>query len=93
MPNKLLLHDLQGDYSFEVLVALLKHGAMNKQVLYMGIANSTGTLGRRVNDLERMGLVSVDRNNKYNVHNVSLTEKGRKIAEKISEMEDIFKEP
>jgi len=93
MPRKLLSHDLQGDYSFEVLVALLQYGEMNKQILYAGISNSTGTLGRRVNDLERIGLVVVDRNNKYNVHNVSLTEKGRRAAQKIMELEEVLKEP
>ena len=90
MSKKLKSHQLQGEYSFEVLISLLRHGEQNKQVLYSGITNSTTTLGKRVNELEEMGLINVDRRNKYNVHLITLTEKGTRVALKIQEIEDIL---
>jgi len=91
MSKRLISHELQNEFSFEVLISLLKNGEQNKQVLYAGISPSTTTLGRRVNELEELGLVKVDKQPlKYNVHFVSLTDKGREVAEKILEIEKIL---
>ena len=84
---------LENKFSFEVLLNLYKNGEQNKQTLYASVSKSTMTVADRVNELKEMGLIEIEiRRFNSNVHFVSLTEKGKKVAEKIQEIESILSE-
>ena len=79
---------LEKALSFEILASLMIYGGQNKKNLYASISNSKITMQRRLEELEKLGLVEIDRQiyNK-NIHFVTLTDAGKKIAEKILEVE------
>ncbi|MDH7509376.1 MAG: hypothetical protein QHH00_08330 [Methanomassiliicoccales archaeon] len=87
------LEILENTYALRILVVLKRKGPLFRSILYNLISKSTGAPRIRVDELIEAGLLE----EKISTvppftKTVSLTEKGKKVAEKVAEIEEILRE-
>ena len=80
--------------SIAVILTLLKQNeSIVKGILASKIAKSAGTVIDRIDELQTMGLVIETKEDKRPFRKfVELTPKGREVAERLAEIEDLLKE-
>lgn len=84
---------LEDKYTLQVLLALLEKGPAPKSIIYQIVSRNIPTVQRRVNALIELGLIHEDMmQTPPFTKTISLTEKGRRVAEKVAEIEEILKE-
>ena len=83
---------LEGALTIPILITLHEHeGELMKQVLTSMIESGRNTSQRRYDELEQAGLVQIRKGRMKNSgHWVSLTEKGKQIAEHLIAIEKIL---
>ena len=82
---------LQEVHSMRVLLVLYERGPLNKTPLYREISQNTSAVQKRIDSLEEVGLVSVEPSPDHrSAFIVDLTDHGRRIAEHIKAIEEIY---
>lgn len=83
---------LEGALVSCILIKLYQHeGELTKTVLTSLVATGRSNLGEKYDDLENMGIIAVKKSIRKSAgHWVSLTAKGKQIAEKLIEIQDIL---
>jgi len=86
------LEALENTYALRILSVLIKKGPMFRSILYTTISKSTGAPRNRVDELIELGILEekVSEVAPYS-KTVSLTPLGRRVAEKVAEIEEILK--
>ena len=85
------LSELEATYALRILATLHKEGKMFRSILYNKVSKSTKAPQLRVDTLIQIGLIdeAVSELAPFS-KTVSLTEKGRKVAEKVAEIEEVL---
>lgn len=84
---------LEATHAIKILIILLREGKMIKGVLASYVAKGTVSVQSRVEELIQLGLVIEEREQQRPFRKfVELTPKGRAVAEKLAEIEEILGE-
>lgn len=84
---------LEDKYVLQILLVMLERESAPKSIIYQSVSRNIPTVQKRVDDLIALGLIHEDRMQiPPFTKTVSLTEKGRKVAEKVAEIEEILRE-
>lgn len=80
-------------HAVKVLLRVLKDEPIPKSMLYQKIGKNTDVLSKRIEELKAIGLLNEEEVRTDALRKmISLTPKGRRVAEKLSEIEDILAE-
>ena len=89
MEGRVDFKELERNQAFSILIFLYRNGRSMKSTLYE--ISKTNTLPSKISYLIGQGLVTEDqRRFENNTKYIDLTERGRRVAEKISEIEDLI---
>lgn len=84
---------LESVYAMRILALLLKEGPTFRSILYQRVSRSTNSPKARVDELLEAGLLTEEVSQFPPLSKrIGLTEKGRRVAEKIAEIERILEE-
>lgn len=84
---------LENVYSLRILAVLFNEGPMFRSILYNKVSKSTVAPKARVDELLEAGLLTEDVSQfPLLSKRIGLTEKGRKVAELVVEMEKVLEE-
>ncbi|MCL2608144.1 MAG: hypothetical protein FWD92_06305 [Methanomassiliicoccaceae archaeon] len=86
---------LEGAFIAPILITLYEHGdEVMKAFLIAIVEGGRNTSARRYKELEELGLISIRKNRiKSSGHWISLTDKGKRIAKYLIEIDKILLEP
>jgi len=86
------ISSLEDKYTLQVLLVMLEHGPAPKSIIYQLVSRNIPTVQRRVDSLIDIGLIHEDLMKVPPfTKTVSLTPLGRRVAEKVAEIEEILK--
>ncbi|QLH74971.1 MAG: hypothetical protein HPY73_05650 [Methanomassiliicoccales archaeon] len=89
--NRVPFAEIPDNISIQILYCLHQNGRMVKSVLYSRLEKSNKTIQPRVDEMVATGLISETIEERPPKRKwVELTEKGRKVAEKLEEIEGIL---
>lgn len=84
---------LESVYAMRILALLLKEGPTFRSILYQRVSRSTNSPKARVDELLEAGLLTEDVSQFPPLSKrIGLTEKGRRVAERIAEIEMILRD-
>jgi len=87
------LNYLEHPYSLRILTTIYREGKILRSILYNKLSKSITPLVRRVNELIELGLIHEELSEFAPISKtLSLTEKGKKVAERVIEIEEILME-
>ncbi|MCE5255143.1 MAG: hypothetical protein LLG45_13235 [Actinomycetia bacterium] len=82
---------LEEAHAIKVLLILLREGPTRKTNLYSFIGSNTSPIQKRLDEFEKLGLVTIEPDPKHHsAFIVQLTPKGKRVAEKLVEVDEII---
>lgn len=94
--NRKMMQDIEKieqAHAVKVLLRVLKEETIPKSMLYQKIGKNTDVLSKRIEELKAIGLLNEEEVRTDALRKmISLTEKGRRVAEHLQAIEDILGE-
>ncbi len=84
---------LEETHAASILLYLYEKGRVNKGILAQELSKRSGTVAKRIDELVSAGLIlETIEEKRSRPHNVELTPTGKRVAEKLAEIEEILGE-